>query len=52
MAYLDISSKIASIMLTTDGAEDPDQLVGVAAGELFEWAMADRRARRLARPRR
>ena len=24
-------------MLTTDGADDPDQLVGVAAGELFEW---------------
>ena len=24
-------------MLTTEGAENPDQLVGVAAGELFEW---------------
>jgi len=30
-------SKIASIMLHS-GADDPDQLVGVAAGELFEWA--------------
>jgi hypothetical protein len=24
-------------MLTTEGAENPDPLVGVAAGELFEW---------------
>ena len=24
-------------MLNTDGADNPDQLVGVAAGELFEW---------------
>ena len=38
MAYLDISSKSASILLNTDGADDPDQLVAVAAGELFEWA--------------
>ena len=38
MAYIDIPSKTASIMLNTDGTEDPDQLVGVAAGELFEWA--------------
>ena len=38
MAYLDISSKTASIMLNTDGTDDPDQLVGVTAGELFEWA--------------
>ena len=38
MAYLDISSKNASIMLNTDGTDNPDQLVGVAAGELFEWA--------------
>jgi len=38
MAYLDISSKSTSIMLNTDGADDPDQLVGVAAGELLEWA--------------
>ncbi len=38
MAYLDISPKSASIMLNTDGTDDPDQLVGVAAGELFEWA--------------
>ena len=38
MAYLDISSKSASITLTTGGADDPGQLVGVAAGELFEWA--------------
>jgi hypothetical protein len=38
MAYLDISSKNASIMLNTRGAEDPDQPVAVAAGELFEWA--------------
>lgn len=38
MAYLDISSKRTSILLKTDGTDDPDQLVGVAAGELFEWA--------------
>jgi hypothetical protein len=38
MAYLDISTKSASIMLNTRGAEDPDQPVAVAAGELFEWA--------------
>lgn len=38
MAYLDISSKTVSIMLNTDGADNPGQLVGVAAGELFEWA--------------
>ena len=38
MAYIDTPSKTASIMLNTDGADDPDQLVGVAAGELFEWA--------------
>ena len=38
MAYIDIPSKTALIMLNTDGADDPDQLVGVAAGELFEWA--------------
>ena len=38
MAYLDISSKSTSILLNTDGADDPDQLVAVAAGELFEWA--------------
>jgi hypothetical protein len=38
MAYLDISSQSASILLSTDGADDPDQLVAVAAGELFEWA--------------
>lgn len=38
MAYLDIPSKNASIMLNTDGVDDPDQLVSVAAGELFEWA--------------
>src|ERR1700758_4131722 len=38
MAYLDISSKSASILLSTDGADDPDRLVAVAAGELFEWA--------------
>jgi hypothetical protein len=31
------SSKIARIMLDQP-ADDPDQLVGVAAGELFEWA--------------
>jgi hypothetical protein len=30
-------SKIATIMLT-EPADDPDQLVGVAAGELVEWA--------------
>jgi hypothetical protein len=28
---------IARIMLSTEGAEDPDQLVAVAAGELLEW---------------
>ena len=38
MAYLDISSKTTSIMLNTCGTDDPDQLVAVAAGELFEWA--------------
>ena len=38
MAYLDITSKTASIMLNTDGTDNPDQLVGVAAAELFEWA--------------
>lgn len=38
MAYIDISSKTALIMLNTDGTDDPDQLVAVAAGELFEWA--------------
>jgi hypothetical protein len=38
MAYLDISSTSWSIMLNTGGAEDPDQPVTVAAGELFEWA--------------
>ncbi len=26
------------ITAATGGADDPDQLVGVAAGELFEWA--------------
>jgi hypothetical protein len=34
-------SKIATIMLggpDGPGADDPDQLVAVAAGELFEWA--------------
>jgi hypothetical protein len=30
-------SKITRIMLDQP-AEDPDQLVGVAAGELFDWA--------------
>lgn len=38
MAYLHISSKSASTPLSTAGADDPDQLVAVAAGELFEWA--------------
>lgn len=38
MAYTDIPSKTALIMLNTDGTDDPDQLVGVAAGELVEWA--------------
>jgi hypothetical protein len=38
MAYLDISLKETSIMLNTDRVDDPDQLVSVAAGELFEWA--------------
>ncbi len=31
-------SKIATITLLGEGADDPDQLVPVAAGELFEWA--------------
>ena len=31
------ASKITPIMLPAVGADDPDQLVGVAAGELFEW---------------
>jgi len=30
-------SKITPIMRPTSGADDPDQLVAVAAGELFEW---------------
>jgi hypothetical protein len=30
-------SPLARIMLA-DGVDDPDTLVGVAAGELFEWA--------------
>jgi hypothetical protein len=38
MAYLNIPLKSASIQLNTRGVDDPDQLVGVAAGELFEWA--------------
>ncbi|BCO33678.1 hypothetical protein [Mycobacterium heckeshornense] len=38
MAYLDILSKTTSILLNTDGTDDRDQLAGVAAGELFEWA--------------
>jgi hypothetical protein len=38
MAYLGISSKVSSVMLNTSDAEDPDQPVAVAAGELFEWA--------------
>ncbi|CCC44610.1 Protein of unknown function [Mycobacterium canettii CIPT 140060008] len=38
MAYLDISFKTTSILLNTCGADDPDQLVGVAAAELFQWA--------------
>lgn len=38
MAYLYIPLKNASIALNTAGADDPDWLVGVAAGELFEWA--------------
>lgn len=38
MAYLYIPLKSASITLNTAGTDDPGQLVGVAAGELFEWA--------------
>ena len=38
MAYLNIPSKRALITLNTDSADNPDQLVAVAAGELFEWA--------------
>jgi hypothetical protein len=34
---IDTTSATASIM-TTGGADDPDQLIAVAAGELFEWA--------------
>lgn len=37
MDTVNYSSTIARIMLTVEGAEDPDQLVGIAAGELFEW---------------
>jgi hypothetical protein len=33
----DSASAIARIMLTTEGADRPDQLVGIAAGELLEW---------------
>jgi hypothetical protein len=32
------SSKSARTTLDNQGVDDPDQLVGVAAGELFEWA--------------
>ena len=32
------TSKMATIMLAGLGAQDPDQLVAVPAGELFEWA--------------
>jgi hypothetical protein len=32
------TSRNASIRPITGGADDPDQLVGVAAGELLEWA--------------
>ena len=28
---------IARVMLATEGAENPDQLVGITAGELLEW---------------
>jgi len=38
MASLDLSSTSASMLLSTEGADDPEQLVAVAAGELFEWA--------------
>jgi hypothetical protein len=38
MPYLDISLRTTSIMLNMRGADDPDQLVAVPAGELFEWA--------------
>ncbi|MBC9075136.1 hypothetical protein IAR57_06240 [Mycobacterium canettii] len=38
MGYLDVSTKTTSIILNTNATDDPDQLVGVAAGELFEWA--------------
>lgn len=37
MAYLDIASKSASVMVSTGGADDRRQLVGVAAGELLAW---------------
>ena len=32
------TSTNTAIMSATAGADDPDQLVGVAAGELLEWA--------------
>jgi len=32
------SSQSARTTLDNQGVDDPDQLVGVAAGELFEWA--------------
>jgi hypothetical protein len=38
MAYLDVSLRTTSIMLNMRGADDPDEPVAVAAGELFEWA--------------
>lgn len=38
MGYLNASTKTTSIMLNTEATDDPDQLLGVAAGELFEWA--------------
>ena len=31
------TASMIATMLTTKAAENPDQLVGVAAGELFEW---------------
>ena len=33
----DPACPIARIMHATEGADNPDQLVGIAAGELLEW---------------
>lgn len=32
------TTSVTTSTMGTGGADDPDQLIGVAAGELFEWA--------------